>query len=184
MQLPGAGSDGLMLETLWDTAGGSSWDGGACGEMYYKDKTARQAEEVKKPAWNSSANTKVGEEKGRGDVHPTACGVSHAGADGCSWMTLSPWEWSHTGAGAKHRVKDPRERMCYRLTTTPTPHPELLTGEEVEERMKGWSWQEVFLGKTRMQKNLFFKWSFLCVWLGEHLATWARWTNHSLEVKR
>lgn len=37
-QVPGAGSDGLMLDSLWNTAEGSSSDGGACGEVYLRTK--------------------------------------------------------------------------------------------------------------------------------------------------
>lgn len=172
MQLPGAGSDGLMLETLWDTAAGSSWDGGACGEVYYKDKTARQAEEVKKPAWNSSANTKVGEEKGRGDVHPTACGVSRAGADGYSWRTLSPWEWSHTGAGA--RVKEPQRGCVTDWPQPPLPIPSCSQERRYRrvenERMK---LTGSFPGKNKdAEKSLFQMVFFVCVagWASGHLS--------------
>lgn len=79
MLVPGAGSDGGLLDTLWDTAEGSSWDGGAYGEVF-KDKNTRQAEEVKKNSMKLQC--KVGEEGGREDIHPTACGGSHAGTDG------------------------------------------------------------------------------------------------------
>ena len=44
------------------------------------------------------------------------------------------WEGPHTGAGEEHEEEGTAETKCYRLTTTPIPHPPVpFQGEEVEK---------------------------------------------------